>query len=199
MGFPRLKPTCLAWQVESFHWDPREGHDKPRQHILKSRDITLPTKVCTTSQSCYFSSSYVQIWELDHKEAWVPKNWYFCTVVLEKTLESPWTASISNQSILKEINPEYPAVSCPRPSYFKTMAEENEKWLLTVWPQYSLDSKENKLKVFGNCSTKRKCFSPPMPRDHGSQGHLSRPSLIPEIEEGEKKTGKEAFKMFYLF
>ena len=36
-----------------------------------------------------FSSSHVQIWELDHKEGWVPKNWCFWTVVLEKTLESP--------------------------------------------------------------------------------------------------------------
>ena len=29
------------------------------------------------------------MWELDHKESWVPKNWCFWTVVLEKTLESP--------------------------------------------------------------------------------------------------------------
>ena len=29
------------------------------------------------------------MWELDHKEGWAPKNWYFWTVVLEKTLESP--------------------------------------------------------------------------------------------------------------
>ena len=29
------------------------------------------------------------MWELDSKESWVPKNWYFWTVVLEKTLESP--------------------------------------------------------------------------------------------------------------
>ena len=30
------------------------------------------------------------MWELDYKESWVPKNWCFCPVVLEKTLESPW-------------------------------------------------------------------------------------------------------------
>ena len=30
------------------------------------------------------------MWELDYKESWAPKNWYFWTVVLEKTLESPW-------------------------------------------------------------------------------------------------------------
>ena len=35
------------------------------------------------------------------------KRWYFWTVVLEKTLEFPWTARRSNQSILKEISPEY--------------------------------------------------------------------------------------------
>ena len=47
------------------------------------------------------------MWELGHKNGWVLKNWCFWTVVLEKTLESPWTARRSNQSILKEINPEY--------------------------------------------------------------------------------------------
>ena len=47
------------------------------------------------------------MWELDHKEGWMQKNQCFWTVVLEKTLESPWTASISSHSILKEINPEY--------------------------------------------------------------------------------------------
>ena len=42
-----------------------------------------------SSQSYGFSSSYVWMWELDHKEALVLKNWCFWTVVLEKTLESP--------------------------------------------------------------------------------------------------------------
>ena len=55
--------------------------------ILKSRDITLPTKV--HSQSYAFSSSHVWMWEVDHKESWAPKNWCFWTVMLEKTLESP--------------------------------------------------------------------------------------------------------------
>ena len=47
------------------------------------------------------------MWKLDYKESWALKNWCFWTVVLEKTLESPWTARRSNQSILKEISPEY--------------------------------------------------------------------------------------------
>ena len=38
------------------------------------------------SQSYGFSSSHVWMWQLDHKESWVPKNWCFWTVVLEKTL-----------------------------------------------------------------------------------------------------------------
>ena len=45
------------------------------------------------------------MWVLDCEESWVPKNWCFWTVVLEKTLRVPWTARRSNQSILKEISP----------------------------------------------------------------------------------------------
>ena len=47
------------------------------------------------SQSYGLSSSHVQMWELDHKESWTPKNWCFSTVVLEKTLESPLDCSQS--------------------------------------------------------------------------------------------------------
>ena len=56
--------------------------------ILQSRDIILLTKVGSSQSSC-FSSSHVQMLELDHKEGWGPKNWCFQTVGLEKTLESP--------------------------------------------------------------------------------------------------------------
>ena len=45
------------------------------------------------------------MWELVCEESWALKNWCFWTVVLEKTLESLWTASRSNQSILKELSP----------------------------------------------------------------------------------------------
>ena len=47
------------------------------------------------------------MWELDCEESWVQKNWCFWTVVLEKTLESLLDCKGSNQSILKEISPEY--------------------------------------------------------------------------------------------
>ena len=47
------------------------------------------------------------MWDLDHKEGWAPKNWCFQIVVLKKTLKSPLVSKEINQSILKEINPEY--------------------------------------------------------------------------------------------
>ena len=56
--------------------------------ILKSKDITLPTKVHIV-KAMVFSSSHVWMWELDHYETWALKNWCFWPVVLEKTLESP--------------------------------------------------------------------------------------------------------------
>ena len=56
--------------------------------ILKSRDITLPSKVHLV-RAMVFSSCHVWMWELDYKEGWMLKNWCFWTVVLEKTLESP--------------------------------------------------------------------------------------------------------------
>ena len=57
--------------------------------ILKTRDITLLTKVCLVKAICFFSSSHVRMWELDHKESWVLKNWCFWTVMLKNPFESP--------------------------------------------------------------------------------------------------------------
>ena len=56
--------------------------------ILKSRDITLPTKIYLV-KAMVFSSCHVWMWKLDCEESWVLKNWCFWNVVLEKTLESP--------------------------------------------------------------------------------------------------------------
>ena len=66
--------------------------------ILKSRHY-FPNKG-PSSQGYGFSHSHVQTCELDYKESWVPKNWCFWTVVLEKTLESPLDC--------KEIQPVHP-------------------------------------------------------------------------------------------
>ena len=47
------------------------------------------------------------MWGLDYKESWALKNWCFWTLVQRTLLRVPWTARRSNQSILKEISPEY--------------------------------------------------------------------------------------------
>jgi len=91
----KLKDTC-SW---------KKSYDQPRQHIKKQRHYFANKG--PSSQSYGFSSSHVWTWELDRKESWVPENWCFWTVVLEKILRVPWTARRSNQSVLKEISPEY--------------------------------------------------------------------------------------------
>ena len=55
----------------------------------------------TYSQSYDFFSSHVWMWELDHKEGWMLKNWCFWAVVLQKTLESPLDSKET-----KPINPK---------------------------------------------------------------------------------------------
>ena len=62
-----------------------------------------------SSQSYGFSSGHVWMWDLDYKESWAPKNLWFWTVVLEKTLESPLDS--------KEIQPVIP--------------EGNQSWTFT--------------------------------------------------------------------
>ena len=66
---------------------------------LKSRDIYFANKG-PSSPSFGFSNSHVWMWESDYKESWELKNWCFWTVVLEKTLGSPWDC--------KEIQPVHP-------------------------------------------------------------------------------------------
>ena len=71
-------------------------------------------------QSYGFSSSQVWMWELDHKEGWVLKNWCFQIVVLEKTLESPldW----------KELKPVNPKGNQPWLFTGRTDAEASILW-----------------------------------------------------------------------
>ena len=71
----------LCYIVVHIHWSNLDS-------ILKSKDITLPTKV-HLAKAIGFFSSHVWMWELDYKKSWAPKNWCFWTVVLEKTLDSP--------------------------------------------------------------------------------------------------------------
>ena len=62
----------------------KKSYDKPRQHTKKQRHYFANKGV--SSQSLVLPVA-IRMWELDHK-GWVPKNWYFWTMVLEKTLES---------------------------------------------------------------------------------------------------------------
>ena len=76
----------------------KKSYDKPRQHIKNQRHHFADNGL--SSQSYGFSRSHVWMWELDHEEGWVPNNWYFQTVVLEKTFKSLLDRRRSNQSIL---------------------------------------------------------------------------------------------------
>ena len=93
----------------------------PRQHIKKQRHYFADKG--PSSQS--FSSIHVWMWELDYKESWVQKNWYFQTVVLEKTLESPLDS--------KELKPVHPKGNQPWIFTGKTDAEAETPIL---WPPY---------------------------------------------------------------
>ena len=90
--------------------------------IFKSRDITLPTKVHLV-KAMVFPVVMYGLWELDCEEGWVPKNWCFWTVVLEKTLESPLDG--------KEIQPVYPKGN---QSWIFIGRTDVESETLILWP-----------------------------------------------------------------
>ena len=77
----------------------KQSYDKPRQRIKKQKHHFA--NKCLYSQSYGFSSSYVWMWELDHKESWALKNWCFWTVILEKTLEG-----LLDSQDIKPVNPK---------------------------------------------------------------------------------------------
>ena len=81
----------------------KKSHDKPRQHIIKQRHYFVDKD--SYSQRCAFSSSHVQICKLDRK-AECQRIDAFKLWCWRRLLRVPWTARWSNQSILKEINPE---------------------------------------------------------------------------------------------
>ena len=87
--------------------------------IVKSRDITLPTKVCLVKAMVF----PVVMWELDCEKSWAPKNCCFWTVVLEKTLDSPLES--------KDIKPVIPKRNWPWIFFGGTDAEAES---LIVWP-----------------------------------------------------------------
>ena len=74
------------------------SYDQPKRHIKRQRHYFANKG--PSSQSYGFSSSHVWMWELDCKESWALRNWCLCTVMLEKTVESPLDC--------KEIKPVHP-------------------------------------------------------------------------------------------
>ena len=99
----------------------KKSYDPTRQHLKKQRHYF--TNNGLSSQSYGFSSSHVWMWELDYKEVWVPKNWCFQSVVLEKTLESPLDC--------KEIQPVHPKGN---QSWIFTGRTDAEAETLILWP-----------------------------------------------------------------
>ena len=75
----------------------KESYHKPR-HAKKYHFADKGLSI----QSYGFSSSHVQMGDLDHKDGWVPTNLCFWIVVLEKTLESPL-----NCKEIKPVNPKW--------------------------------------------------------------------------------------------
>ena len=94
---------------------------KPKQCVKKQRHYFVDK--CPSSQSYGFFSNHIWMWELDHKEGWMLKNWCFQIVVLEKTLESPLDC--------KEIKPVNPKRNQPWIVIGRTDAEAEAPIL---WP-----------------------------------------------------------------
>ena len=80
-----LQMVTAAMKLTDTPW--KERYDQPRQHIEKQRHYFINKGL--SSQAYSFSSGHVWMWQLDCEESWVPKNWCFWTMVLQKTLESP--------------------------------------------------------------------------------------------------------------
>ena len=114
LGIPN---HCGRW-LQPWNWKMlapwKASYDKPRQYMKKQRYHFANRGLC--SQMYGFSSSHVPIWELDHNDCWVPKNWCLWNVVLEKTLESPLDC--------KEIQPVNPKGNQPWLFIGRTDAEE---------------------------------------------------------------------------
>ena len=94
-----LQARTLEWVAISF------SNDQPRQ-LLKSRDITLLMKICLVKAMIFLVVMYgCESWTIkmaEHQRIDVFELWCW-----RRLLRVPWTARRSNQSILKETNPEY--------------------------------------------------------------------------------------------
>jgi len=95
----KVKSLCHVWLFVT-PWT--VAYHAPQSMVFSRQEYWsgLPFPSPPSSQGYGFSSGHVWMWELDWEEGWVPKNWCFWTVVLEKTLESPLDC--------KDIQPVHP-------------------------------------------------------------------------------------------
>ena len=111
MGKQWKQWQTLFWEGSKITADGDCSHEIKRRLLLGRKAMTnidsilkkqrhYFSKKGPSGQRCSFSTSHVWMWELDHKEVLMLKNWCFWAVVLEKTLESPLNC--------KEIQPVHP-------------------------------------------------------------------------------------------
>ena len=88
----------------------------------------------------------VWMWELDHKESWALKNWCFlnCGGCWRRLLRVPWTSRKSNQSVLKEISPEYSPEGLMLKLKLQYLAPDVKRWLLGKDPDPGKDWRQEK-------------------------------------------------------
>ena len=114
----KLKDVCSLeqelWQTDS---------------VLKSRDITLWTKAHIVKAMVFPVVMYrCESWTINNTEQWrIDAFKFWCW---RRLLRVPWTAGISNQSILKEITPEYPLEGLMLKLKLQTLASWCEDWLI---------------------------------------------------------------------
>ena len=149
----KLKDTC-SW---------KKSYDKPRQHNKKQKYHFADADLC--SQSYGFSSSHVQMWELNQVQMWELEHWRIGAFELwdwRRLLRFPWTVRRSNQSILKEINPDIYwtgwcwswssntlATWCKEPThwkkprYWEDWSKRRREWQRMKWLHSITNSLEN--------------------------------------------------------
>ena len=127
----------------------KESYDKPRQCIQKQRHHFADKG--PYSQSYGFSSSQAQMWELDHKGGWAPKNWCFWIVMLEKTLAGPFDC--------KEIEP--------------VNSKGDQLWLPLEGLMLKL-----KLQYFGHLMWRVTVKDPDAGKDRGQEKRVSEDEMV---------------------
>ena len=121
----------------------KKSYEQPRQLIKKQRHYFSDKG--PPGQSYGFSSIHVWMWDLDHKEGWVIKNWCFWTVVLEKTLEIPLDS--------KEIKPVNPKGD---QSWIFIARTDTEAEAPRLWPPDAKSQVFTKILMLGNNKSRRR-------------------------------------------